>query len=270
MDMPSSSYSEFDAHHLSSEQTADTRHRRRSINSYPKKIVRSFSGTIDRIQSHRSNLPASTSTTSAQLRAATTRGGISASKEQVDIARAQRERNAIHYHADEAVKAGNAAVVKRDDQGYWIDHDRGNAPVSITNLPSMQQLAALDTVDVNRSNSDNGSSSKMRMPWHAMQSATSTFSAKTNATKREVGKNNDSLEEKVAEMKQKILQESHDQSGALLNSTAQAPDLIARDRVKMIIENPEQADAYIRMILRSDPDNIDLHQMIRMIDYYCN
>mmetsp|Transcript_41514 Transcript_41514/g.75910 ORF Transcript_41514/g.75910 Transcript_41514/m.75910 type:complete len:263 (-) Transcript_41514:80-868(-) len=262
MDMSSGSYSEFDAHHLSSEQAADPINRRRSINSYPKKIVRSFSGTIDRIQSHMSNnLPASTSTTSAQLRAATARGGISASKEQVDIARAQRERNAIHYHADEAVKAGNAAVVKRDDKGYWIEHDRGNAPVSITNSPSMQQLAALDSVDLNRSNSDNGS--KMRMPW------TSTFSAKNNATKREVGKNN-SLEEKVSEMKQKILQESHNQSGALLNSTAQAPDLIARDRVKMIIEHPEQADAYIRMVLRSDPDNVDLHHMIRMIDYYCN
>lgn len=275
------SYSGFDSLTAGPEntQTREDRRsnwRRRLITSYPKQVVRSLS-----LRSHKeevSNPPAST--TSAQLRAATVRGEISASEEQVNIARAQSERDVIRYHADEAVKAGNVAAVIKDDQAYWIEYDSNSSvlyapPLKKNNMSaegsssSNQQPAALGSVNKTQIMSDNGS--KKKMPWDAID-RWSTFPTRMNTKNQEVDKNNktdDRLEEKVLQMKQQVLQESHNQSGALLLSEpATQLDCKARARVKLIIENPEKACAYFRMGLANNP-GMDLSQMIEMIDYYC-
>jgi len=71
------------------------------------------------------------------------------------------------------------------------------------------------------------------------------------------------------QMKGNILRESHDRWGALLDSaTTEQPDPKARARVKLIVEHPDQADAYIRMGLQNNAD-MDVIQLIQMIDYYC-
>merc|ERR1712194_103120 len=190
----------------------------------------------------------------------------------------------IHYHADEAVKAGNVAAVMKDDQAYWIEYDSNSSvtsyvpPLQKIKLPtegigsSWQQSADLGSSNVAQpiTISDNGP--KKKMPWDAMQSVRSTFPTRLNAKKPEADKKEDAditLEDKVLQMKQEVLQESHNQSGALLLSepTSQL-DCKARGRVKLIIENPEKACAYIRMGLQNN-SGMDLGQMIEMIDYYC-
>lgn len=277
--------------------------RRRSLNSYPKQIVRSLSSTIARVQSNKDSPPAST--TSAQLRAATVRGEISASEEQVNIARAQRERNALRYHADEAVKAGNAAAVKSNDIAYWIEHDSSSSSttggtmftppsqkIKMAAEGSRQRLAVLDSVHIiNVNQIGNANGSKKKMPWEAMQSMRSSFPARMSSRKQDADKDEkegSGLEEKVVQMKELVLKESHNQSGALLlldpttiavSEPALLPkdqegeprerlDCKARARVKLIIENPDQAVAYIRLGLHNNPD-MDVTQMIQMIDYYC-
>lgn len=244
---------------------------RSTSSSYSKQIVHSLI-KIGRVPSRKDIL--SPSTTSAQLRAATVRGEISASEEQVEIARAQRERNAIHYHAGESVRAGNdAAAVKRDDIGYWIDYGSGHFIASNTPPPlvgsssssissrtvqsvsmQQQQLAVLDNVSGDKNGSNHVS--KSRMPWKRMKNPDTD--------------KNSIVEENVLQMKHTVLQESHNQAGALLNSSTamQQPDSKARTRVKLIIEHPDIVDGYIRMGLKNDPD-MDSSQMIRMIDYYC-
>ena len=78
-----------------------------------------------------------------------------------------------------------------------------------------------------------------------------------------------SLEEKRLYMTQRILHESHILSGAvLLDITTHVPNSTTRARVKLIVEHPDKASAYIRLGLQNDPD-IHVSQMIRMIDYYC-
>lgn len=272
---PSGSYSEFDSHHDASSQQAQAHSQRDSSYQHPTQTVRSLSNTIGigRSQSYRENLPFST--TFAQLRVATVRGGISASEEQVEIARAQREKNAIHYHAGEAVKAGNdAAAVNREDLGYYIDNGSGSSIMNTAPPPlvssgsnsSSSKSAVLENVTSDRNGSDKVA--KSRIPWDAMQSVSSTFSAR-RSRKNPDGEKDSILEEKVLQMKQTVLRESHNQSGALLDSSImRQPDLKARARVKLIIEHPDQAGAYIRMGLQNDPD-MDISQMIRMIDYYC-
>jgi len=285
----------------------ENRGRSFSINSsyHPKRITRSLSNTIDRFQSYaeyKGNLPVST--TSAQLRAATVRGEISATEEQSDVARAQRDKMSIHHRANEAVKAGNVAAVVRDDERYWIDHDRSIH--SNTAPPHKKRSSTSDNIlddgsNLNsstrhvsnhnglldsgnlvhgciHSNGQENGSSKIRLPWDAMQSVSAAFSSRKmtssnrTTTQEIVGNVNDTndmnLEEKVLKMTQRILHESHSQSGALLDSITHIPDCKARARVKLIIEHPEQARAYIRMGLQNDPD-LDMSQTIRMIDYYC-
>ena len=56
-------------------------------------------------------------------------------------------------------------------------------------------------------------------------------------------------------MREAILRESHGKSGALLGATSVlSPDPSARDRVRLMIDNPDRADAYIRLGLREDPE----------------
>ena len=78
------------------------------------------------------------------------------------------------------------------------------------------------------------------------------------------------LKDKVLQMKKEVLQESHNQSGALLllEPTSQ---LIckASGGVKLIIENPEKVCAYIWMGLQNN-SGMDLGQMIEIIDCHCS
>ncbi len=63
-------------------------------------------------------------TTSVQLRHAQIRGKIASDEEKDGIARAQRERDAIQYHTNEAVRAANetaARKVGRYDEGLTVD-----------------------------------------------------------------------------------------------------------------------------------------------------
>lgn len=80
-------------------------------------------------------------------------------------------------------------------------------------------------------------------------------------------------ENKVLEMNQRILDMSHRQASACLGSPGKTisseASAAGKRRVKMIIQHPEQAEEYIRMGLRYDPD-IGPLQMIQMIDYYCS
>lgn len=215
------------------------------------------------------------STTSAQLRTATVRGEISASEEQVNIARAQSEREAIRYYADEAVKAGNMAAVIKDDQAYWIDYDSNSSNNAYTPPLQKRRMASqVGSINTQQSGSVDVSDSgtKKKMPWDAMQSFRSTFPTKMTTKKQEADKNDtngSSLEKKVSKMMQQVLQESHNQSGALLLSEPTTKrDCKARTRVKLLIENPKKACAYIRMGLDNN-SGMDMGQMIEMIDYYC-
>ena len=239
-----------------------------SKGNWRRRIVRSLS-----LRSGKNNPPGST--TSEQLRAATVRGELSACEEQVNIARAQRERDAIHYHADEAVKAGNVAAVIKDDQAYWIEYDSNyHPPLQKQKLsPEVinnrnQQPAASGSDNATQITSKTGS--KKKMPWDAMQSVRSSFPSKASINRQEadkVDKNDSNIEEKVFQMQQQVLQESHNQSGALLltEPTTQL-DCKARARVKLIVETPAKAFAYIKMGLQN---GYDMSQIIEMIDYYC-
>ena len=56
-------------------------------------------------------------------------------------------------------------------------------------------------------------------------------------------------------MREAILRESHGKSGALVGTTwVLSPDPSARNRVRLMIDNPNKADAYIRLGLREDPE----------------
>jgi len=248
------SYREYDdvpQHIKGSEIEISTEQSSPSMSSVRIRQLRSaVNNTVSRIHSHGKSLPAST--TPDQLRAATTRGGILATEEQVDIARAQRDRNAIHYHAVAAIQIGNDAAASRTERS-----GSGCTALTVSSLP------VLDTDNHgHRTVSSNGS--KTKTPWHAMQSVTSSF--RTSGTIKQEASN---LEARIMYVKAKILQESHSQSGGILDSTSQVPDSKARVRVKLIIEQPERACSYIRMGLQSDPE-MDSSQLIRMIDYYCN
>lgn len=249
--------------------------------------VKSYNGTI---------LPIGR-TSSAQIRTASVRGEISASEEQSDVARAQSSKYSIHYHADEAVKAGNVAAVID-----YRNHRTSNPQNHLSecgSIESMQNLSVLDSGNplnknisahnglldrgnlVNRSTTnrrdDDSSPSKIRLPWNAMQSAAAACLSKKEITRFMRKEREDDravngiidLEEKILHMAQRILHESHLLSGAvLLDITTRVPDSNARARVKLIIEHPDKASEYIRLGLQNDPD-IDISQMIRMIDYYC-
>jgi len=198
----SGSLSEFDSPPVGSSKLHDDpmENRRRSTRlSYPIKIAHSLSKNIGRGQFHKDP---SASTTPAQLRAATVRGEISATEEQVDIERAQRDRNAIHYHAGEAVKAGNDAAAKKDDQGYWIDAGSVSCSSIRYSAPSLQKLkmasegnssissrtskSITSGANGNKNSSNNGS--RMKMPWDAMQSARTPFSDRRRTKKTEAKK----------------------------------------------------------------------------------
>lgn len=81
--------------------------------------------TAPTIPTYTTHLPSTQQhTASAQLRAANVRGNISSEEEKVDVARAQRQRNAINYHADEAVMTANAKAARkagRRDEGLTVD-----------------------------------------------------------------------------------------------------------------------------------------------------
>merc|ERR1719356_1654581 len=120
------------------------------------KLLSAVTKTVSRrFQLHRNSLPAST--TSAQLRAASTRGSILASEEYEDVARAQRDRNAIHYHAVAAVQIGNDLAALR--------HERSGSTSAI--VPPLPVLDSGSIVN----KSMRGSKTKTP-PWDAMQSVT--------------------------------------------------------------------------------------------------
>ena len=95
-----------------------------------------------------SNLPATHQlTTSIQLRYAQYRGKILSDEEKAGIARAQRERNAIRYHAGEAVKVANDVAfrkVGRRDEGLTVDERIHNVPASANNLDDCNLRKAED------------------------------------------------------------------------------------------------------------------------------
>lgn len=69
----------------------------------------------------------------------------------------------------------------------------------------------------------------------------------------------------VARTLREVLHASHDHSGMLVD--AGVPDERARARVKLILERPRLAEAYVRMILDCSED-VELQRVIRMMDYY--
>jgi hypothetical protein len=78
------------------------------------------------------------------------------------------------------------------------------------------------------------------------------------------------IEEKALEMLQVILDVSHRQSGALspdLGTSVSESAAASKHRVKMMIEQPDQAKAFIRMVLRNDPDT-DSRKLLNMMDFY--
>lgn len=250
--------------------------------SYPRQAARSRSGTLlaragMAPPSLRTDPPAPASTTTAQLHAATVRGGIHACEEQDSIERAQRETAAIHYHAREAVRAGNEVAADRaDDRPPVPAPDLG--PPSLTRSDSTMSSgrstsAASDGARRNRAGVG-GASRLARTPWGAVQSVGSALRwsgrGRQNLDEVERCDGTRTLEERVAEMREAILRESHGKSGALLGATSVLrPDPSARERVRLMVDNPDRADAYIRLGLRDDPE-MEVDNMIRMIDYYCS
>merc|ERR1712176_619694 len=66
--------------------------------------------------------------TNAKLRTANVKGRISVEEEEVGIARAGRERNAIHYHTNAAIRAGNRNASKKvtsRDEGLTVHLEHG-------------------------------------------------------------------------------------------------------------------------------------------------
>lgn len=249
--------------------------------SYPRQAARSRSGTLlaragMAPPSLRTDPPGPASTTTAQLHAATVRGGIYACEEQDSIERAQRETAAIHYHAREAVRAGNEMAADRaDDHPPVPAPDLG--PPSLTRSDSTisgrSTSAASDGARRNRAGVG-GASRLARTPWGAVQSVGSALRwsgrGRQNLDEVERCDGKRTLEERVAEMREAVLRESHGKSGAVLGATSVLrPDPSARERVRLMIDNPDRADAYIRLGLRDDPE-MEIDNMIRMIDYYCS
>ncbi|KAL7550699.1 hypothetical protein ACHAWF_013919 [Thalassiosira exigua] len=114
----------------------------------PKSIVRSLTDAMNRINSFAEGKGRTSpgGTTSAELRTATVKGEMLVSEELSDVVRAQRNKTAIHYHANEAVKAGNTVAVIKGDWGYWIERD-GRAPPSSpprggSHLPGLNDVMA--------------------------------------------------------------------------------------------------------------------------------
>ena len=248
--------------------------------SYPRQAARSLSSTLlaragMAPSSLRADPPAPASTTSAQLLAATVRGGISACEEQDSIERAQRDTAAIHYHAREAVRAGNELAADKMDV---------LPPVPAADLGPPSLARSDSTMSSGRSayssSSDGaarGRARSMQAQWDAVKSAGSALVSARRGGRGRQGQDDDgggdgtrTLDERVAEMREAILRESHGKSGALLGATSVlSPDPSARDRVRLMIDNPDRADAYIRLGLREDPE-MEIDRMIQMIDYYCS
>ncbi len=78
------------------------------------------------------------------------------------------------------------------------------------------------------------------------------------------------IKEKVSEMTKTILVISHRRPGAPFpNHGTPAPESAAasRRRVKKMIQQPEQAEAFIRMVLLDDPETGSL-ELLKMMDFY--
>ena len=251
----------------------------------PRRPARSLSGALLARAGmapppHPRPVPAPCSTTPAQLRAATVRGGVHADEERDSIGRAQRETAGIRYHAREAVRAGNEVAADRVEGGC--------TPVPVPDLGPPDLAWSDSTVSGGWSSSSDGAggtragagvvvvgSRPVRTPWDALRSVGSALRrggrGPDEAGGGDGGDGTGTLEGRVAVMRDAILRESHGRSGALLGATAPVlrPDPGARERVRLMVDEPGRADAYIRLGLRDDP-GMEIGDMIRMIDYYCS
>lgn len=132
-------------------------------------------------------------------------------------------------------------------------------------------LVTMNNINLNKENENESDTAAKPVLVDVLAQGLKNYKNKKESAKKEAA--SPSIEANVFEMKQRILDISHRQSWAFVESkdSSISTDTAAagKRRVKMIIDHPEKAEEYILMGLRSNPKMTSL-QMIDMIDYYCN